>query len=279
MPRARRSAQTPAAQGAAAAPPSAPRLALRNTRLCRFFQRGACTRGAACTFAHAEADLLPAPDFSRTKMCPKLHECEDPQCRFAHRQHELRSQGPHAASGEKAAPRRVLKLADCCPEPGAGVFDRSPPAPALLPRDWVAGAPSSGRGAPRARRAQADGLRRLEPLSLGSLPVSSPPPPRVWDEAGSFPGSSRKTSSLCSALSTDGSSGFCGAASDAATEAEALDWAASKRAPELAEVAARSVQRLAQLLPKLPVESHVRNTFLEFRVPHRGCLRRVQSWS
>lgn len=66
------------------------------TKMCKFFQMGKCTRLGNCAFAHNDEELLPLPDFSRTKMCPKVTArgwCGlGTACKFAHRTSELRVQ-------------------------------------------------------------------------------------------------------------------------------------------------------------------------------------------
>lgn len=80
--------------------PASPARALDNklglfkkTRICKFYQVGACTRGTACTFAHDTKELQPQPDFFCTKLCRNLVNtgaCEDPECRFAHKKDQIR---------------------------------------------------------------------------------------------------------------------------------------------------------------------------------------------
>lgn len=77
----------------------------QRTRLCRFFQRGMCSRGESCMFAHGAEFLREQPDLRCTKLCPAMLAsgiCEESDCRFAHSQAELRQYNPHApgASGE-----------------------------------------------------------------------------------------------------------------------------------------------------------------------------------
>jgi len=65
----------------------------QKTKHCRFYARGMCTRGAACSFAHGEDEIQPVPDLSRTKPCPILMNtgiCTEPNCAFAHEQDEIR---------------------------------------------------------------------------------------------------------------------------------------------------------------------------------------------
>mmetsp|Transcript_35316 Transcript_35316/g.77183 ORF Transcript_35316/g.77183 Transcript_35316/m.77183 type:complete len:108 (-) Transcript_35316:476-799(-) len=64
------------------------------TKLCSFHAMGKCARGAKCTFAHAEEDVLEQPDLFRT------HPCRDfffnalcrrgDVCPFAHQPKDLR---------------------------------------------------------------------------------------------------------------------------------------------------------------------------------------------
>jgi len=63
---------------------------LNKTKLCRFFAKGHCTRGAHCTYAHDAGQLQLKPDLTCTKLCPLKARCTDPACKFAHRQGELR---------------------------------------------------------------------------------------------------------------------------------------------------------------------------------------------
>ena len=46
----------------------------KQTRLCRFFVVGACTRGEACAFAHGKEKLKQQPDFSKTRLCADFVE-------------------------------------------------------------------------------------------------------------------------------------------------------------------------------------------------------------
>lgn len=84
------------------------RLLCRKTELCRFYQRGACKRGAACDFAHEEQDVRTKPDLQGTKPCPAMvkgQRCEDPGCSFAHDTGKLRRlrPAPHAVDARAAA--------------------------------------------------------------------------------------------------------------------------------------------------------------------------------
>eukprot|EP00435_Cladocopium_sp_Y103_P024102 s632_g5.t2 len=66
----------------------------KQTRLCKFFAVGQCTRGSACAFAHGQDRLRQQPDFSKTRLCADFMElgscAEGDGCKFAHGKHELR---------------------------------------------------------------------------------------------------------------------------------------------------------------------------------------------
>jgi len=76
------------------APAAAAKAAIyRKTKMCKFHYSGACARGSACAFAHAEEELEALPDLSRTKICRTLMttgSCHDPDCKYAHAAGELR---------------------------------------------------------------------------------------------------------------------------------------------------------------------------------------------
>lgn len=63
------------------------------TRPCRFFLRGHCTKGPACTFAHGHADQRAKPNLQCTKLCLRAREgqhCGNLECRYAHSKAERR---------------------------------------------------------------------------------------------------------------------------------------------------------------------------------------------
>jgi hypothetical protein len=68
---------------------------LKYTKLCEFFQRGACQRGVRCGFAHTKEQLHSQPDLAKTVLClgfMRRGKCKmGPQCKFAHGYKELRS--------------------------------------------------------------------------------------------------------------------------------------------------------------------------------------------
>lgn len=62
------------------------------TKMCTFYQLGACTRGQFCRYAHTEKDLNP-DSFYRTRFCKsviRFGKCENPDCTYAHNKEELR---------------------------------------------------------------------------------------------------------------------------------------------------------------------------------------------
>ncbi|CAK9036260.1 unnamed protein product [Durusdinium trenchii] len=66
----------------------------QQTRLCKFFVMGKCTRGQSCAFAHGQDKLRQQPDFSKTRLCADFMElgscAEGEGCKFAHGKSELR---------------------------------------------------------------------------------------------------------------------------------------------------------------------------------------------
>lgn len=79
----------------------------RKTRMCSFFLAGTCKKKTSCSFAHAEAELLPFPDLRYTKLCPAMlrdGSCTEEGCTFAHDNEELKND---------------LAAAECMPSPDA----------------------------------------------------------------------------------------------------------------------------------------------------------------
>lgn len=82
---------------------------LDKTKLCKFFAKGLCRRGHACTFAHGKRQIRPQPDLFRTQMCNDFISsgfCRfGDTCRYAHSSEEVRAP-------EVKAPARVAKRPD-----------------------------------------------------------------------------------------------------------------------------------------------------------------------
>jgi len=89
---------------------------LDKTRLCKFFARGKCMRGPACTFAHGNVELETRPDFFRTQLCPSLFQtgaCPlGSACSYAHSPQELRrpsvKKGHQAGAAMRGAQQKAL---------------------------------------------------------------------------------------------------------------------------------------------------------------------------
>eukprot|EP00434_Breviolum_minutum_P006508 symbB.v1.2.005744.t1/scaffold307.1/size232847/9 len=66
----------------------------KQTRLCKFFAVGACTKGSSCPFAHGTSHLREQPDFSKTRLCTDFmergHCAKGDSCKFAHGKRDLR---------------------------------------------------------------------------------------------------------------------------------------------------------------------------------------------
>eukprot|EP00928_Gymnodinium_smaydae_P031305 TRINITY_DN23015_c0_g1_i1.p1 TRINITY_DN23015_c0_g1~~TRINITY_DN23015_c0_g1_i1.p1 ORF type:complete len:222 (+),score=17.64 TRINITY_DN23015_c0_g1_i1:124-789(+) len=63
-----------------------------NTRKCRFFGMGICTRGEACKFVHVAKEVRPPMNVFGEKMCTMhltTEMCVDEKCDYAHRQDDL----------------------------------------------------------------------------------------------------------------------------------------------------------------------------------------------
>lgn len=102
--------------------------ALEKTRLCDFFLRGGCRRGAACSFAHGCEQLRPQPDLFRTQLCAGFAtkgECAfGDRCRFAHSADEVRAPRDHVRGRGEA--RGGARTAEASPL-GAGAGLASSP--------------------------------------------------------------------------------------------------------------------------------------------------------
>lgn len=65
------------------------------TKMCTFYSRGRCSRGASCKFAHESQELQRMPDLHKTRPCFALlrnGRCKDgSSCQYAHSREELRA--------------------------------------------------------------------------------------------------------------------------------------------------------------------------------------------
>lgn len=68
---------------------------LRGTKMCKFYPRGLCRRGAACNYAHDQGALREQPDLFRTRICLSFSRtgiCKDGDyCKYAHGVDRLRT--------------------------------------------------------------------------------------------------------------------------------------------------------------------------------------------
>jgi hypothetical protein len=64
------------------------------TKLCMFYEKGMCTRGKDCKYAHGDKELHDIPDLTNTSLCRRLAiegRCDQEDCLFAHSLEELRA--------------------------------------------------------------------------------------------------------------------------------------------------------------------------------------------
>lgn len=71
---------------------------IQNTKLCKYYLKGRCSKDQKCPFAHKITDLKINPDLFRTRMCiayTKKGECkEGDHCKYAHGEADLRTAPP-----------------------------------------------------------------------------------------------------------------------------------------------------------------------------------------
>lgn len=64
------------------------------TKVCAFWEKGRCTRGTSCKYAHGENELHATPDLTNTALCRDMAttgSCNKPNCPFAHSWEHLRA--------------------------------------------------------------------------------------------------------------------------------------------------------------------------------------------
>jgi len=66
------------------------------TKMCKFYETGACTRGYECVYAHSMCELQQVPDLRKSELCAQFTfagSCnKGDACRFAHGTKELRQE-------------------------------------------------------------------------------------------------------------------------------------------------------------------------------------------
>jgi len=109
-------------------------ISLSKTKLCKFFNKGACQKGETCTFAHGRQQLQRKPDLYRTKLCAQFvntGSCAfDAACKYAHFLTQVRPEevADEAASAPETAPPPAPPPAMPQPE-----LPPPPPLPPVLP--------------------------------------------------------------------------------------------------------------------------------------------------
>eukprot|EP00443_Scrippsiella_acuminata_P019102 CAMPEP_0115244536 /NCGR_PEP_ID=MMETSP0270-20121206/40035_1 /TAXON_ID=71861 /ORGANISM="Scrippsiella trochoidea, Strain CCMP3099" /LENGTH=77 /DNA_ID=CAMNT_0002659669 /DNA_START=298 /DNA_END=528 /DNA_ORIENTATION=+ len=67
---------------------------LSKTKICKYYVKGRCKRGEACSYAHGKEQLLARPDLYRTQLCidyTVAGACQaGDTCRFAHGAEDIR---------------------------------------------------------------------------------------------------------------------------------------------------------------------------------------------
>jgi len=75
----------------------------RKTKLCIFFDKGVCSKGEACSFAHGSKELAAEVDLRKTSLCPRwcrnMCPLDSAECSFAHGAAELRMTAAYSHSG------------------------------------------------------------------------------------------------------------------------------------------------------------------------------------
>mmetsp|Transcript_13771 Transcript_13771/g.32393 ORF Transcript_13771/g.32393 Transcript_13771/m.32393 type:complete len:698 (-) Transcript_13771:133-2226(-) len=75
---------------------------LAKTKFCKHALRGFCRYGESCAYAHTATELMPRPNYTKTKICVRFLSgtCTQQDCSYAHGLHELRrSPGPPSCAG------------------------------------------------------------------------------------------------------------------------------------------------------------------------------------
>ncbi|CAE7573646.1 ZFP36L1 [Symbiodinium sp. CCMP2456] len=91
------------------------------TTLCKFFEKGKCSRGNNCNFAHGRRRLRDKPDLAKTKWCATFLESgscpRGEECPYAHDTDEKRKyRGKHVVSVDQAAELYISDTSDVLEE-------------------------------------------------------------------------------------------------------------------------------------------------------------------
>ncbi|CAE8611036.1 unnamed protein product [Polarella glacialis] len=151
------------------------------TKVCMFWEKGLCTRGYGCKYAHGGTEINIMPDLTNTSLCPAISKdghCNRPNCTFAHSLENLRatqkfyktSMCSFSRFGRcrmASECRHAHDLSELRPMPDGEV------APVQVPsgRREMGRAGRSGGRAERARHAVKGRKEEDENDDLGSLPT------------------------------------------------------------------------------------------------------------
>lgn len=92
------------------------------TTLCKFFEKGKCSRGNNCNFAHGRRRLRDKPDLAKTKWCAAFLESGScplgaQECPYAHDRDEKRKyRGKHVVSVDQTAELYISDTSDVLAE-------------------------------------------------------------------------------------------------------------------------------------------------------------------
>jgi len=236
---------------------------LHRTKLCLFHRRGTCTRGSACTFAHDAACLNQRPDLCKTKLCRNLPNCNDFECRFAHRRAEIRKGGfgqLNSVASKDTEAATVVK--------GEGATYARPVSPVPAASEgWVTPAhmlrlAELCPGSMRSIRI----LAMPVPVAVFSVPVPVAMPFKLHLQSSGALIENPDTGTMRSSTSSRASQCFTygsehEVSSDVTTDADTTDHVSAIESSESDEKIVSRIRRLAQKLPR--IESRVRNTFVE----------------
>lgn len=153
--------------------------ALAKTAFCRHHQRGHCRYGDKCSFAHEEEEMMPKPDFFKTKVCSYflLGRCSRNRCKYAHSLNEVQEAGPRTASqaAQVAMPPAVRPQGAAAVAAGGPLVWQGkasashPPPPAPLAKQ-----PGIQTSLPTAPRGERQSLEAVENLYKSLVNIEKP---------------------------------------------------------------------------------------------------------